>query len=294
MHHAAQKWDCNCVQTCSTCYGLRSSVPKKPVKPIRKTRNSNKVLMNINLDSLLAGNCQKNAQKRQEEVVVVDSEMETVTESTDNELKKPNAPKKVDSGSNKEIESTEEPKDNETENIATENKENANQVVIESTEEPKINKTENIENNAMDVTETEQNKENRTVDIENTALDVTETEPNKENKTENIENNAMDVTETEPNKENKTATTLYLKIMNRMCLQLKQTRKMKLRKREWNTVIKMLLTMKQTKTMKLETLNLRTMQWMCILLNKMRKRECKMVQVTTLILNKTRKIKTEK
>ena len=49
--------------------------------------------MNINLDSLLVGNHQKNAQKRQEEVVVVDSEMETVTESTDDEMK-PNAPKK--------------------------------------------------------------------------------------------------------------------------------------------------------------------------------------------------------
>ena len=94
MCHAAQKWDRNCAQSCSTCYGLHLSVPKKPVKPTRKTRNSNKVLMNINLDSLLAGNCQKNAQKRQEEVVVVDSEMETVTESTDHELKKPNAPKK--------------------------------------------------------------------------------------------------------------------------------------------------------------------------------------------------------
>ena len=38
--------------------------------------------MNINLDSLLAGNHQKNVQKRQEAVVVVDSEMETV-ESTE-------------------------------------------------------------------------------------------------------------------------------------------------------------------------------------------------------------------
>ena len=37
--------------------------------------------MNINLDSLLAGNCQKNAQKRKEEVVVVDSETETVTDN---------------------------------------------------------------------------------------------------------------------------------------------------------------------------------------------------------------------
>ena len=99
------------------------------MKPKRKTRNSNKVLMNINLDSLLAGNHQKNATKRQEEVVVVDSEMETVT---DNER---NAPKKVDSGSNKE---------------------NANQVVIESTDEldeTPNNETENIENNAMEVIE---------------------------------------------------------------------------------------------------------------------------------------------
>ena len=80
MRHAAKKRDCNCAQRCSTHYGLRSSVPKKPVKPKRNTRNSNKVLMNSNLDSLLAGNHQKNAQKRQEEVVVVDNEMETVTD----------------------------------------------------------------------------------------------------------------------------------------------------------------------------------------------------------------------
>ena len=81
MHHAAQKRDCNCAYTsCSTRYGLQSSIPKKPVKPKRKTRNSNKVLMNINLDALLVGNGQKNAQKRQEEVVVVDSETETVTD----------------------------------------------------------------------------------------------------------------------------------------------------------------------------------------------------------------------
>ena len=63
MHRAAQKWDRSCAQTCSTSYGLRSSAPKKPVKLTGKTRNSNKVLMNINLDSLLAGNRQKNAQK---------------------------------------------------------------------------------------------------------------------------------------------------------------------------------------------------------------------------------------
>ena len=42
--------------------------------------------MNINLDSLLAGNGQKNAQKRQEEVVVVDSETETVTDDERNAL----------------------------------------------------------------------------------------------------------------------------------------------------------------------------------------------------------------
>ena len=71
--------------------------------------------------------------------MVVDSEMETV-ESTDDELKKPNVPKQVESGSNKEKESTEEP-----------NKEN---------------KTENIENNAMDVTETEPNKDNKILDMQ--------------------------------------------------------------------------------------------------------------------------------
>ena len=98
MRCAAAKQDCNCAKKCSTCYGLRSSAPKKPIKPTRNTRNSNKVLMNINLDSLLAGNRQKNVQKRQEAVVVVDSETETV-ESTDDELKKPNAPKQVESGS---------------------------------------------------------------------------------------------------------------------------------------------------------------------------------------------------
>ena len=64
MCHAAAKRNCNCANNCSTCYGLQSSVPKKPVKPTRKTRNSNKVLMNINLDSLLAGNQQKNVQKK--------------------------------------------------------------------------------------------------------------------------------------------------------------------------------------------------------------------------------------
>ena len=88
MRHAAPKRDRNCANKCSNCYGLRSSAPKKPVKPKRNTRNSNKVLMNINLDSLWAGNCQKNVQKKQEPVVVVDSETETV-ESTDDELKQP-------------------------------------------------------------------------------------------------------------------------------------------------------------------------------------------------------------
>ena len=192
MRHAAPKQDHNYANKCSTRYGLRSSAPKKPVKPKRNTRNSNKVLMNINLDSLLAGNRQKNAQKKQEPVVVVDSEMETV-ESTDDEMK-PNAPKQVDSGSNKEIESTEEPsKDNKTENIEN----NA----MDVTEEPnKDNEIVHIENNAMDVTETEPNKENKTVDSGNNAMDVTE-EPNKENETVDSENNAMDVTETEPNKE---------------------------------------------------------------------------------------------
>ena len=184
MHCAAQTWDRNCAKTCFTHYRLRSSVPKKPVKLTRNTRNSNKVLMNINLDSLLAGNHQKNAKKRQEEVVVVDSEMETVTESTDDEMK-PNAPKKVDSGSNKE---------------------NANQVVIESTDDlietPNNADANGNENNAMDVTETEEPKENKTENIENNAMDAPGTEANKENKTKNIENNAMDVPGTEANKEN--------------------------------------------------------------------------------------------
>ena len=66
MRRAAKKRDGNCAQRCFTCYGLQSNIPKKTVKPIRNTRNSNKVLMNINLNSLLAGNRQKNAQKRQE------------------------------------------------------------------------------------------------------------------------------------------------------------------------------------------------------------------------------------
>ena len=146
--------------------------------------------MNINLDSLLVGNHQKNAQKRQEEVVVVDSEIETVTESTDDEMK-PNAPKKVDSGSNKE---------------------NANQVVIESTDDlietPNNADSNGHENNAMDVTETEEPKDNETENIENNAMDVTETEEPNDNETENIENNAMDVTETEANKENETDKTV--------------------------------------------------------------------------------------
>ena len=180
MRCAAAKRDCNCAKNCSTRYGLRSSAPKKPVKATRNTRNSNKVLMNINLDSLFAGNHQKNAQKRQEAVVVVNSETETV-ESTDDELKKPNAPKQVESGSNKEKESTEEP-----------NKEN---------------KTDNIENNAMDVTETEPKKDNEILDIQSNAMDVTE-EPNKEKEIVDIENNPMDVTETEPNKEDVTDNTV--------------------------------------------------------------------------------------
>ena len=140
--------------------------------------------------------------------MVVDSETETVTESTDNELKKPNAPKKVDFGSNKEIESTEEPKDNETENIATENKENANQVVIESTEETKINKTVDIKNNAMDMTETEPNKENETEKTvpENNEQNVPATEANNENETEEkgMENSDKDVTDNEAKNNNET------------------------------------------------------------------------------------------
>ena len=237
MRCAATKRDRNCANNCSTCYGLRSSVPKKPVKPTRKTRNSNKVLMNINLDSLLAGNWQKNVQKRKEPVVVVDSETETV-ESTDNELKKPNA-----SGSNKEKESTEEQnKENENENIENhamdvteselnkeneivdiENNENKTENIdVTENNEQNVPETENIENKAMDVTENNEQNVPETENIENKAMDVTENneqnvpatgEPNKENETENIENKAMDVTENneqnmpatgEPNKENET------------------------------------------------------------------------------------------
>ena len=48
MCHSAPRQNYNCASTCSTCYGLRSSVPKKPVKPTRNARNSNKVLLNLN------------------------------------------------------------------------------------------------------------------------------------------------------------------------------------------------------------------------------------------------------
>ena len=205
MHHAAKNQDHNCTQRYSTRYGLRSSIPKKPVKPTRNTRNSNKVLMNINLDSLLASNCQKNAQKRQEEVVVVDSETETVTDD------ERNAPKKVDSGSNKAnanevvIEFTDEL--DETPNNETENIEN-NAMEVTETEIP-TNETENIENNPMEVTETETpNKDNQTENIENNAMEVTKTEtPNKDNKIKNMENNAVEVTETEEPKDNETENT---------------------------------------------------------------------------------------
>ena len=160
--------------------------------------------MNINLDSLLAGNCQKNAQKRQEEVVVVDSEMGTVTDD------ERNAPKKVDPGSNKAnanevvIESTDEL--DEIPNNKTENIEN-NAMEVSETEIP-TNETENIENNAMEVTKTETpNKDNETENMENNAVEVTETEKTKDNKTENTENNAMDVAAAEANRENETDNT---------------------------------------------------------------------------------------
>ena len=161
--------------------------------------------MNINLDSLLAGNRQKNAQKRQEEVVVVDSETETVTDD------ERNAPKKVDSGSNKAntnevvIESTDEL--DETPNNETENIKN-NAMEVTETETPnKDNKTGNMENNAVEVTETEEPKDNETENTENNAVEVTETEEPKDNKTENTENNAMDVAAAEANRENETDNT---------------------------------------------------------------------------------------
>ena len=103
MHHAAEKQDRNCAKKCSTRYGLRSAAPKKSVKLTRTTRNSNKVLMNINLESLLAANHQKNA-KRNDEVVVVnsDTEKENAMESIDNDIE--------------ELTNQDASKDNETEN----------------------------------------------------------------------------------------------------------------------------------------------------------------------------------
>ena len=146
MHHAAEKQDCNCAKKCSTCYGLRSAALKKSVKLTRTTRNSNKVLMNINLESLLAANHQKNA-KRNDEVVVVnsDTEKENATESIDKDIE--------------ELTNQDASKDNETENNAMEvSKTEPNNEASEASETDKTdNKDNETENNAMEVSETEPN-----------------------------------------------------------------------------------------------------------------------------------------
>ena len=159
--------------------------------------------MTLNLDSLLAGNQQKNAQKRQEEVVVLDSETETVTED------ERNAPKKVDSGSNKS-------NGNQVTETETANKDNETDA-MEVTETETPNKDKNYETNEPNKENETDNEVNKNSEPEDNAMDVNPTEnnePNKENKTDNEanknsepEDNAMDVNPTEnnePNKENKT------------------------------------------------------------------------------------------
>ena len=306
MRHAAAKGDRNCAKNCSTHYGLRSSAPKKPVKPRRNTRNSNKVLMNINLDSLLEGNHQKNVQKRQQAVVVVDSETETV-ESTDDELKKPNAPKQVESGSNKEKESTEEPnKENEMDVTETEN----NEQNVPATEANNENQTENIENNAMDVTESEPNKEDATDNTvsenneqnvpateannenqteaqgtENIDKDVTDTEANNENETEaqGTENSDKDVTDTEANNENKTeAQGTENSDKDVTDTEANKDNETEEREMEGNKDNKTGNSEPEDNAMDVNPTE------------QNEEREQKVVQVTTLILNKTRKRKTEK
>ena len=114
MRRAAGKRDCNCPKSCSRHYGLRSSDPKKAIKLTRNTRNSQKVLMTVDLDAFLAGNRQKNTHKRQEPVVIVDSGTETL-QSTDDETEN----KSMDVNANKE---------NQTENTSTiPTKENENE-----------------------------------------------------------------------------------------------------------------------------------------------------------------------
>ena len=153
MRHAAEKWDCNCAKKCSTCYGLRSAAPKKSVKPTRNTRNSNKVLMSINLESLLAANHQKNA-KRNQEVVVVDSdtEKENAMESIDNDIK--------------ELTNQDASKDNETENNAMEASET--EPNNKASEANKTDKTDNKDNkNNGTGTEASEPNENK-VDLNET------------------------------------------------------------------------------------------------------------------------------